>query len=273
MYSFIKNSGLNKNQIEILNIDETGFIDTSQDREILRNKKIYKWKKNDLQSFTLLRFIPPKLMNYEGYSIIVDPDVFCISEIKKNITLLIESDYILHARKNTNVGYASSVMIINNKKFKKYDIDKKIKAVFDKTIDYSDLINLNFIDPYEINILDNEWNSYDHLNDNTLLLHLTNRLTQPWKTGLKIDFTQTYNKLVHGFIPNNIYKFLQKAIFNKDIPPFKNYLPHPDSIIEKFFFEILKDALNDQFIDKKSLEEEVQKKNIRSDIFEKLKLN
>ena len=270
MYSFLNNSGFNKSQIEILNIDKTDYIDTSQDREILRNKKIYKWKKNDLQSFTLLRFIPPKLMNYEGYSIIVDPDVFCISDIKKNIDLLIKSDFTLHAKKNIKTGYASSVMIIDNKKFKKYDIEKKIRGIFDKTIDYSDLINLNFINPREINILDDEWNSYDYLDSKTLLLHMTNRLTQPWKTGLKIDFTQTYNKVVHGFIPNSIYKLLQKLLFNKDIPPFTNYLPHPDKSIEKFFFKTLKNALNNQFVTRDSLIQEIYKNNIRSDIFEKL---
>ena len=33
------------------------------------------------------------------------------------------------------------------------------------------------------------WNDFDHLGPGTKLLHNTRRMTQPWKTGLPVDFT------------------------------------------------------------------------------------
>ncbi len=41
------------------------------------------WLNEDLQSFTVLRFTPPEIMGYQGRSLVVDPDVFCISDIKE----------------------------------------------------------------------------------------------------------------------------------------------------------------------------------------------
>ena len=39
------------------------------------------WDKEDLQSFTPLRFMPPELMGYEGRAVVVDPDVFAVQDV------------------------------------------------------------------------------------------------------------------------------------------------------------------------------------------------
>ena len=39
------------------------------------------WLYNDLQSFTLTRFMPPELMNYQGRSVVIDPDVFAQADV------------------------------------------------------------------------------------------------------------------------------------------------------------------------------------------------
>ena len=60
--------------------------------------------------------------------------------------------------------------------------------MFSFKIDYSELINLEFIDKNSIGLIDENFNSHDEITDQTILLHATNRITQPWKTGLDIDF-------------------------------------------------------------------------------------
>ena len=266
-FTFIENGGFNEEDIEIINIDKSDYINTNVDKEIIRNGKKYIWKINDLQSFTLMRFFPPKKMNYEGYSIVVDPDVFCLKNMQLDIKKIFKSNSTISVKSNGKKGYASSVMLINNSKFKRYNVDEKIKSIFDKKIDYSEIMNLNFINESEINLLEEKWNSYDNISHDTILLHLTNRITQPWKTGLKVDFTQTYNKYVHGFIPVSIYKFLQKIIFKKEIPPFKNYLQHPNSNIEKLFMKIVSKAVEKDFISQEFINKEISNKNVRNDIF------
>jgi len=55
--------------------------------------------------------------------------------------------------------------------------------------DYKDWIVLRHESPDNIGILEDEWNDFDHLTARTKMLHNTKRKTQPWKTGLPVDFT------------------------------------------------------------------------------------
>ncbi len=54
--------------------------------------------------------------------------------------------------------------------------------------DYMDWVSLKLEDPATIGLFENQWNDFDNLTDETKLLHNTKRKTQPWKTGLKIDY-------------------------------------------------------------------------------------
>src|SRR3990172_5069378 len=38
------------------------------------------------QSFTLLRFLPPQLMRYQGRAVVIDPDVFALQDIYDLLT-------------------------------------------------------------------------------------------------------------------------------------------------------------------------------------------
>ena len=49
-------------------------------------------------------------------------------------------------------------------------------------------MNLSFNKNLKIKNIDKKYNSHDNINSDTVLLHTTNRLTQPWKEGLKINF-------------------------------------------------------------------------------------
>ena len=70
-------------------------------------------------------------------------------------------------------------MLIDCEKFDLWNFEKIIDDLFSYKTDYSKLINLEFIDENEIGFLDENFNSHDLITDNTILLHTTNRITQP----------------------------------------------------------------------------------------------
>src|SRR5690606_31483676 len=39
------------------------------------------WLNDDLQSFTPTRFLPPRLMNFQGRALVIDPDVFAAADV------------------------------------------------------------------------------------------------------------------------------------------------------------------------------------------------
>jgi hypothetical protein len=61
--------------------------------------------------------------------------------------------------------------------------------MFAGKLDYEDWIILANEPRENIGFLESEWNDFDRLTPRTKMLHNTRRITQPWKTGLPIDFT------------------------------------------------------------------------------------
>ncbi len=47
----------------------------------LRDGGKREWVRDDLQSFTPTRFLPPQLMGYQGRAVVIDPDVFARGDI------------------------------------------------------------------------------------------------------------------------------------------------------------------------------------------------
>ena len=52
-------------------------------RKFLRAGAWRAWENADLQSFTPVRFTPPKLMGYQGRAIVIDPDVFAVGDVNE----------------------------------------------------------------------------------------------------------------------------------------------------------------------------------------------
>jgi len=267
-YSIIKNSNtLNQQDINIINIDDNKFINSNKDYEILKNNKIYYWKKNDLQSFTLLRFFPPKIMHHTDFSLVIDPDVFAVNNIDEYLNFNLENFDIAACKNNNNKkAIHSSVIFYNNERIKKFQLEKLAYKVLDKRFDYKSLMHLDFLDFDRILFLDNIWNSFDEINDNTVFLHLTNRVTQPWKTGLKIDFHQDFPKYKFKIIPYYMFQYLKEIIYNKKFPPYKYYLKHPNNKINKFFYNLLNEAIKDKFISEEFINNQIHNNYVRNDI-------
>ena len=82
------------------------------------------------------------------------------------------------------------------------------------------------------------------------MLHTTNRLTQPWKEGLKIDFER------HNFSYSLYLKILIKKYLNKDYDTSLlalNYQKHPDTKVINTVKNLFLEAKKEKFISERKL--------------------
>jgi len=247
--SFIK-FGIQKNNISFLDFKKNKLIQSYVGKKYLRNGKINIFK-NDLQSFTLLRFFGPEFLNYNGKALIIDPDVFAIKDPVNIFNLL--NDNISLACTFYNGLPRSEVMLINCNSVK-WSFKKILSDLFSFKIDYKDLMNLNFDKSLNIKKLSKCYNSHDVINSNTILLHTTNRITQPWKEGLEIDFERyiSKKKKLKEFIKKIIGLKYDERIFKK------NYQRHPEKQVLEKFRELFYFAKINNFINEKDINTSVK---------------
>jgi hypothetical protein len=255
--------------VKILALEETPHLYGREGRTYLRKGKIATWRNEDLQSFSPLRMMVPQLMGFKGRALLIDPDIFAVSDVCE----LLERDmngYVVickHVQEgykgNGNAFYATSVMLLDCEKLAHWQWDQQIDDMFDRKLDYGDWISLRFEKPSQIGALEDEWNHFDTLNEHTRLLHNTERLTQPWKTGLPVDFDTTV-KNTKGRLTRYLSPF-SEVFFKR--PAKDTYQQHPDKNQERFFLTLLKDCLNKGVIQKDLLLHHVAANNIRKDIF------
>lgn len=209
----------------------------------------------DLQSFTLSRFMPPALMDYEGRAIGIDPDIFALSDVTELFSYDLKSHAVAACKKKN--AWDSSVMLMDNEKLTDWNIDHMLSQIATGKKSYMEIMTLEGGDVLELPRL---WNSLDVLSPETKMLHTTGRLTQPWKTGLPIDFTRNTLPKYFGIIPREPIL----RLFGK-YP--SRYQPHPDKNIEKFFFALLKEAIAAGALSREELKTSILEGNIRKDAF------
>ena len=156
-------------------------------------------------------------------------------------------------KRNLYLDLKSCLLIVKN--FKLWDFDQLRNEIFQK-IDYNELINLKFIDEKMIGILEPSFNSLDEINTDTILLHTSNRITQPWKQGLDIDFT-TYSSKFNYF--KTIIRRLLGLKFNNTILQ-KKYQPHPDYKVNNFILNIFREAYDNNYINDSDIESSLTNK-------------
>ena len=109
-----------KFDIEFINLEDYPCLTNRQGQEYTRSGIRVAWDNSDLQSFTLLRFLAPELMGYQGRSVVIDPDVFAISDIYELLSMDMNGKAILCRRipatEDRLAYYASSVMLLDNSK-------------------------------------------------------------------------------------------------------------------------------------------------------------
>jgi hypothetical protein len=223
---------------------------------LLRGGHVREWDPDDLQSFTPLRFAVPGMLGYEGLALVTDPDVFAVGDVAELFQRDLGGKAIwCRPRPGYNKitdPLATSVMLLDNAKLKHWRFADDLDALWDHKVDYLDWINLKRENLDTIGLLEPEWNDFDHLTPQTKLLHNTKRRTQPWKTGLPIDFTFRERGLLNFALP----------IVRKLAP---NYTRHPDQKQEAFFYAMLADALDSGALSKEQVEKEVRLGHVRPD--------
>ena len=238
---------------EIVLIEECDFFKEIINKTHLRNGKKTIFK-DDLQSFTLLRFYISTIHKGSEDYLIVDPDVFALKDPKISRNLTKKKNSLLCTfyknKPRSEVMYFDQVEEC-------WNFDQIIKDLLDFKLDYKDLINLNFKNQnLNISEIEKIYNEHDVIKPETVLLHTTKRITQPWKLNLEIDFERNISK--KNIFINRIKKFL-KLKYNEEFLS-KNYLMHDNQDVFKFVAKIFLEAINQGAISKSEIEESISNK-------------
>ena len=225
-------------------------------QSIRRADIVRDWDPDDLQSFTPTRFAPPKLMDYQGRAVVTDPDCFGVGDIAELLDRDMEGKSVMavarpgHNKRNDYV--ATSVMLLDCAKLTHWDPDKDLDDLFEHRFDYIDWIELKRQPRETIGLLEPEWNDFDLLKADTKILHTTKRRTQPWKTGLPIDYTLRERG------PLDFIRRLTR----------RRYDQHPDPNQEAFVYSLLAEMLDLDIVTRSEIEDEMRASHVRGDSLE-----
>jgi hypothetical protein len=249
--------------VQIIRAEDYPFFAAGNGKTYLREKREATWDADDLQSFTITRFLPPQLMNYEGRAVIVDPDVFAVGDVAELFNRDMGGKAVMARHRSGHKGYAdyiaTSVMLLDNAKLRHWDVERDFKAMFRQERDYEVWLRLGYEEPSTIGRLEDWWNDFDNLDGNTRLIHNTKRRTQPWKTGLPVDFTN--RKGLFGILPASWTP--RGWITRRKLPG--SYWRHPDQRQEQYFFALLKECLSTGGVTRDLLQKHMNLNHVRHD--------
>jgi hypothetical protein len=162
---------------------------------------------------------------------------------------------------------ASSVMLLDNAKLKHWDAEQTFGELFEFKKDYLKWIKLEYEEDANVGLLEPEWNDFDRLTPATKILHTTYRRTQPWKTGLPIDFSIRQKPQKSSSLAGTLVKALKKSMGVSKSRAMKDgfYQPHPDPNQERLFFNLLAEMLQKGVVDVALVEREMARNHVRHD--------
>ncbi len=267
---FSKNN--DKFDVELINTEDYPFISDYDQRQYLRDGAERVWLKDDLQSFTPLRFMPPELMGYQGRAVVMDPDIFAVADIWELLSRDMEDHAIMCRRRSGPKGavdkcYASSVMLLDCARLTHWHCRQSFDAMFEGRLDYHDWICLKAENRSTIGFFENEWNDFDTLTSRTKLLHTTRRKTQPWKTGLRVDWRPA--ERFRLFPPLGWLMKARRKLFG-EYAFLGTYRQHPDANQENLFLGLLRECLEEGIVSEAMLRDEMAKQHVRHDLLEVL---
>jgi hypothetical protein len=266
-YSLLRNSAhADKFDVSLIEVKNYPSMGEREGQLYLRDGSMRHWLNNDLQSFTPLRFTPPELMNYRGRAVVIDPDVFAVGDVWELLDRDMQGAAIMCRRKGLRGAFASSVMLLDCARLTHWQFERDYAEMFEPVKrDYMDWVTLKLEDPATIGLFEDHWNDFDHLDENTRLLHTTKRKTQPWKTGLEIDFRPA--DTFRLFPPRHWWRRGRRALFG-DYKFAGTYTAHPDPKQEKFFFSLLGECLEAGEVTVDELRDEMASGHLRPDALE-----
>ena len=255
-YSYKRNSK-RPDSFEVHIMHAEGYPRLMQKGQSIRRADIVRdWDPDDLQSFTPTRFAPPKLMDYQGRAVVTDPDCFGVGDVADLLDRDMGGKAVMavarpgHNKRNDYV--ATSVMLLDCAKLTHWDPEKDQDDLFAHRFDYIDWIELKRQPRETIGLLEPEWNDFDLLKADTKILHTTKRRTQPWKTGLPIDYTLRERG------PLDFIRRLTR----------RRYDQHPDPNQEAFVYSLLAEMLDQDIVTRSEIEDEMRASHVRGDSLE-----
>ena len=266
-YSLRRNSThADRFTVRIIHHDDHRFLAAREGQYYLRDGMKHPWRNDDLQSFTPLRFMPPELMGYRGRALVIDPDVFAVGDVYDLLDGDMQGKALMCRPRG---GYksacgclASSVMLLDCAKLTHWRCREQFDELFEFKRDYARWMCLAYEARDNIGLFEEEWNDFDHLSDKTKLLHNTRRLTQPWKTGLPADFMPPES--FPPFPPIGWILRARRLLFG-DYGLLPRYRRHPDPRQEQFFFELLRECIENGIITLEFLRGEIRQNHVRHD--------
>jgi hypothetical protein len=258
-------------EVQIIDTNDHGFLRAQEGRPYLRDGVKRIWRYDDLQSFTPLRFMPPELMGYQGRAVVIDPDIFAVGDIWELLNRDMAGAAVMCRPRSSSKGkrgcMASSVMLLDCAKLTHWRCEEQFNQLFTFERDYMDWISLLLEPEGTIQLFENEWNDFDNLTPETKLLHNTKRKTQPWKTGLRVDYMPPEKP---GRLPVLGWFNQARRRLLGDYALLGRYKPHPDPSQEQYFFGLLRECLEAGVITEDMLREEMRRRHVRHDAFEVL---
>jgi len=268
-YSMRRNSRhADRFDVRLLDTADHPFLRGREGQSYQREGRPVVWRYDDLQSFTPLRFLPPEVMGFRGRALVVDPDVFAVGDVFELLARDMQGKAILCRARTGSKGLsgclASSVMLLDCSQLRHWRVEQGFAELFSGQRDYMDWICLALEPRESIGLFEDEWNDFDQLSPRTKLIHNTKRHTQPWKTGLPVDFNQA-RKAVKPLAPSTWLRPVKRLLRGDSEAV---YIQHPDPNQERFFFGLLRECLERGVVSEALLREEMRRNHIRHDALE-----
>jgi hypothetical protein len=254
--------------VRIMHHADYPFFAAKEGQPYLREGVRRIWRNDDLQSFTPLRFMPPELMGYRGRAVVIDPDIFAVADITELLNRDMGGKAILcrqRGRKTVGMAYASSVMLLDCGKLTHWRVEEQFEELFEFKRDYMLWISLLMEPAGSIGLFEPEWNDFDRLTARTKMVHNTRRRTQPWKTGLPVDYLPAERI---PYFPVYAWVMAARRWAFGDYGLLGRYMPHPDPNQERLFFGLLRECLDRGVVTQELIKEEIARKHVRPDAFE-----
>jgi len=258
--------------VKIIHTGDYPFMREHEGQEYLRDGVKRTWLYDDLQSFTPLRFMPPELMGYQGRAVVIDPDIFAVQDVWDLLSRDMAGKTIMCRMRSGPKGLidrcmASSVMLLDCARLTHWRVKEQFEELFQFRRDYTKWICLKLEARESIGFFEPEWNDFDRLTAETRMLHNTRRMTQPWKTGLPIDWRPA--EKFRLFPPLGWLMRARRQLFG-EYALLGHYRRHPDVKQEQLFFGLLRECLEQGIVTEEMLRQEMEQNHVRHDAFEVL---
>lgn len=144
-------------------------------------------KYQNITEFSNYRFLIPGLCGFAGRAIYLDSDMICLTDLNDLFNASMDGAHFL-AKPATAPGgeprWGLSVALYDCA-LCRFDLELYVQEMAEGRYGYNDMHQMTprFLacHPFRIGKIDPNWNSYDHLDNKTKLIHYTNLYTQPWK--------------------------------------------------------------------------------------------